>query len=63
MLGVSKLTILQGVLTDLIRHTTGSHWHVSHDVEAVIPSRLKVIDNVAGCVVADHNLVFFVVQT
>lgn len=49
------------MLTDLVGHTTGSHWHISHDVKAVVSSWLKIIDDVAGRVVANNDLVFFVV--
>lgn len=59
----SVLTILQGMLTDLVGHTTGSHWHISHDVKAVVSSWLKIIDDITGGVVSNNNLVFFVVQT
>jgi len=57
------LTVLQGVLTDLVGHSAGPHRHVRHDVEAVVAPRLQVLDNVAGGVVADHRLVLLVVQT
>lgn len=56
-----KLTILQGMLTDLVWHSTGSHWHISYNVKAVVSSWLQVIDDVTGSVVANNNLVFFVV--
>lgn len=57
----SVLTVLQGVLGDLVRHTTGAHWHVRHNVKAVVPRGFQVIDDIAGRVVANDHLVLFVV--
>lgn len=57
----SMLTILQGMLTDLVGHTTGSHWHISHNVKAVVSSWLEVINDITGRVVANNNLVFLIV--
>lgn len=61
LLGVSVLTILQSVLTDLVGHATGAHGHVRHNVKAVVPCRFQVIDDVAGRVIANNHLVLFVV--
>lgn len=55
------LTILERVLQHVVRHTTGSHGHVSHHVEGVVASRLQVINNVASCIVSNDNLIFLVV--
>ena len=57
------LTVLQGVLADLVGHTAGPHGHVGHDVEGVVAGGLQVLDDVAGGVVADHGLELLVVQT
>lgn len=51
------------MLADLVWHTTCSHRHIGHDVEAVVASRLQVVNDVTGGVVSNDNLVFFVVQT
>lgn len=57
------LTVLECVLDDVVGHAAGSHGHVRHDVEGVVLRRLQVVDDVARGVVADDNLVLFVVKT
>lgn len=47
----------------MVGHAAGSHWHVRYNVERVVLRRLQVVDDVAGGVVADDNLVLFVVKT
>ena len=60
---MSKLTIFKSVLDNVVRHATGSHGHVGHNVKGVVPGRLQVINNIASGVIANDNLVFFIIQT
>lgn len=61
-LGLS-LTIFKRVLEHIVWHSTGSHWHVGHNVEGVVASRLQVINNVASCIISNDNLIFLIVQS
>lgn len=59
----AELTILQCVSRNLLRHTAGSHGHVGHYIKRVVTCRLQIIHNVASCVISNHCLVLFIVQT
>lgn len=51
------------MLDDVVRHAAGSHRHVGYDVEGVVLCRLQVVHDVSGGVIADDNLVLFVIET
>lgn len=46
----------------MVGHAACSHRHVCYNVERVVLRRLQVVDDVAGGVVADDNLVLFIVK-
>ncbi len=55
------LTVLECVLYDVVRHAAGTHGHVRYDVKGVVSPGLQVINDVAGGIVTDNNLVLFVI--
>lgn len=56
-----RLTILKRVLEHVIRHTTGSHGHVGHNIEGVVASWFQVINDIASCIISNDNLIFLIV--
>lgn len=58
---IVDLTVLKCVLKHVVRHATGSHWHVGDYIEGVVVRWLQIINNIASCIVSNDNLIFLIV--